>query len=208
MKLVVLGANGRTGRLVLQAALERGMDVTAVVRAADKSPALRHERLNVRVGDPCDPAFLKQVLRGQDAVISALGGRRPTRHATSVYYRSADALVDAAWETGLKRVLVTSTALLFREQTVIGKLLRRLVPNIVSSASRMEEILSSSALSWTSVRPGFLNDATDASYRAQKDGLPRNGTSVSRRALARFLLDSLDNPDTGRAAFGVSIAVA
>ena len=160
------------------------------------------------MGDPCDREFLKRTLSGQDAVISALGGRRPTKAATSVYYRSADALVDAAWDNGLKRVLVTSTALLFREQTLMGKVLRRLVPNVVQSATRMEDILKSSGLNWTSARPGFLNDAEDRAYRAQRDSLPENGTSVSRQALAAFLIDAAENPNTGCAAYGVSNAVA
>ena len=208
MKLVILGANGRTGNLVLQAALEKGMEVTAVVRSADKKPTFSHERLKVAVGDPCDRDFLKHTLRGQDAVISALGGRRPTKAATSVYYRSADALVDAAWDNGLKRVLVTSTALLFREQTMMGKLLRRLVPNVVQSATRMEDTLRASGLNWTSARPGFLNDARDMAYRAQRKSLPKNGTSVSRQALATFLIDAIEDPDAGCAAFGVSKAAA
>ena len=202
------GANGRTGQLVLQAALEKGMDVTAVVRSAGKMPSFSHERLKVAVGDPCDREFLKHTLRGQDAVISALGGRRPTKAATSVYYRSADALVDAAWDSGLRRVLVTSTALLFREQTMMGKILRRLVPNVVQSATRMEAILKASGLNWTSARPGFLNDAKDKAYRAQRDGLPENGTSVSRQALAAFLIDAVKDPNTGCAAYGVSNAVS
>jgi len=208
MKLVILGANGRTGKLVLQAALDMGMDVTAVVRSTGKKPTFSHERLKVVVGDPCDREFLKHTLSGQDAVISALGGRRPTKAATSVYYRSADALVDAAWDNGLKRVLVTSTALLFREQPLMGKVLRQLVPNVVQSATRMEDILKASGLNWTSARPGFLNDAEDKAYRAQKDSLPDNGTSVSRQALAAFLIDAVEHPNTGCAAYGVSNAVA
>ena len=208
MKLVILGANGRTGQLVLQAALEKGMDVTAVVRSTGKKPTISHERLKFVVGDPCEGDFLKHTLRGQDAVISTLGGRRPTKAATSVYYRSADTLVDAACDNGLRRVLVTSTALLFREQNMMGKILRRLVPNVVRSATRMEDILKASGLNWTSARPGFLNDAKGMAYRAQRDSLPENGTSVSRQALAAFLIDAVENPNTGCAAYGVSNAVA
>ena len=208
VKLVVLGANGRTGKHVLRAALEKGMDVIAVVRSEDRQPDIRHDRLKVMVGDPCDPLFLKNVLRGRDAVISALGGRRPTKAATSVYYRSAEALVEAAWETGLKRVLVTSTALLFREQPLIGEILRVIVPNVLRSATRMERILISSGLNWTSARVGFLNDAGEELYRAQRDRLPRDGTSVSRRALANFLIDAIEDPDARCAVLGVSNAAA
>lgn len=109
MELVVLGANGGTGKHVLRAALDDGMSVTAVVRSENKLPKIQHPKLKTVVGDPCDPMFLKTVLRDQDALISTLGGRAPTRAATSVYDLSADAIVEAAWETGLKRVLVTST---------------------------------------------------------------------------------------------------
>jgi len=208
MKLVVLGANGGTGQLVLKAALDQGMDVTAVVRTEQKRPELQHPNLQVVVGDPCDPAFLKPVLRGQDALISTLGGRAPTKAATSVYYRSAAAIVEAAWDTGLKRVLVTSTALLFPEQTLLGQVLGYLAPNVVRSAERMEQVLKNSGLTWTSARAGFLNDARETTYRAEKWALPKNGTAVLRSALARFLVDALENPETNFAAYGVSHAAA
>ena len=203
VKLVVLGANGRTGQHVLEAALEKGMDVTAVVRSVDRTPVVRHDRLTVEIGDPCDPSFLKRVFRDHDAVISTLGGRLPTRTASSVYYRSAQAIVEAAQDTGLDRVVVTSTALLFPEQPLMGRLLRLLVPNIVRSAARMEATLKNSGLGWTTVRPGFLSDAEILTYSARKDRAPKEGTSVSRRALARFLVDAVGDPNTRYATFGI-----
>lgn len=206
MKLVLLGANGRTGELVLQAALAKDMDVTAVVRSAKRAPDIQHRRLHVAVGDPCDPVFLTSVFRAHDAVISTLGGRLPTKAATSVYDRSARAIVDAASATGIKRVLVTSTALLFADQTLLGRILRLVVPNVVRSASRMEDILKSSGLDWTSARVGFLNDASVATYRAQRDALPENATAVSRLALAHFLIDAVEDPETKGAVYGVSQA--
>ena len=208
MKLVVLGANGGTGQHVLRASLEDGMTVTAVVRSEGKRPKIAHQNLKTVVGDPCDPAFLKLVLRGQDALISTLGGRAPTRGATSVYYRSADAIVEAAWDTGLRRVLVTSTALLFPEQTMLGTLLQYLVPNVVRSADRMEKVLQTSGLNWTAERAGFLNDARQTTYRAARGALPKDGTSVPRLALARFLVDAVRNPETNCAAYGVSQGLA
>jgi putative NADH-flavin reductase len=180
------------------------MDVTAVVRSAGKQPGTRHDRLIFKVGDPCDPTFLKRVLRGQDVVISTLGGRSPTKTATSVYFRSASAIVEAARDTGLNRVLVTSTALLFPARTLLEKILRFVVPNVVRSATRMEEILKESDLNWTFARCGFLNDDEEAIYRAQKDSLPSKGTSVSRLALAHFLVDAIEKPDARCSVFGVS----
>lgn len=144
------------------------------------------------------------MFRDHDAVVSALGGRLPTKAATSMYFRSAKAIVDTASTTGLKRVLVTSTALLFHDQTPLGKLLRFVVPNVVRSTGRIENILKKSDLDWTSARAGFLNDANLATYRAQRDALPENGTVVSRFALAQFLIDAISNPETQAAAYSVS----
>ena len=83
MNLVVLGANGRTGKLVVQEALEMGETVSAVVRSQAKRLDIEHSQLHTVVGDPCDASFLTKVFDGQDAVISTLGGRSPSQKAKS-----------------------------------------------------------------------------------------------------------------------------
>lgn len=64
MNIVLLGANGRTGREVLGRALSAGDTVTALVRAAGKLGELGHERLAVRVGNVCDPRVLGRFCPG------------------------------------------------------------------------------------------------------------------------------------------------
>lgn len=41
MKIAVAAANGKEGKLIVEEALERGMDVTAIVRSENKSEAKR-----------------------------------------------------------------------------------------------------------------------------------------------------------------------
>ncbi|MGI3185237.1 NAD(P)-dependent oxidoreductase [Nioella aestuarii] len=204
MKLVILGANGRTGSLVIRHAINKGAMVTAVVRSDAKRPQLRHERLSVVIGDPCDPAFLTGVFRGQDAVISTLGGRMPTKHATAIYPRSAESIVHAAWETGLKRVVVTSTALLFPSRWWGEALLATLVRNVVTRARRMEQIFAASSLDVTVARCGFLTDADETAYRALEGALPMHGSSIARNSLAIFLLDCAMSPQSGFQVMGAS----
>ena len=141
MKLIVLGANGRTGKRVVRQALHMGASVTAIVRSDSKRLAIQHDRLSTAVGDPCDPDFLAKVFRGQDVAISTLGGRRPTRRSTSIYHISADAIVKAARDTGLNKVVVTSSALLFPPRRLLDRLLRVVARNVVQSATRMEQTL-------------------------------------------------------------------
>ncbi|WP_404401857.1 NAD(P)-dependent oxidoreductase [Pelagibacterium halotolerans] len=204
MKLVVLGANGRTGSHVVREALERGATVTAVVRSDAKRLAIRHDRLSVAVGDPCDPEFLAGVFRGQDAVISTLGGRRPTKRATSIYYRSADAIVEAASQTDVRKILVTSSALLFPPRRLLDRLLTVIVRRVVQSATRMEHKLRAANLDVIVARCGFLTDSEERRYRAERGSLPADGSSVARLGLALFLVDTVQNSWSGHQVCGVS----
>ena len=188
MNIVMLGANGRTGREVFVRALSAGDTVTALVRAEDKLADLSHERLKVHVGSPCNPRVLEALLPGQDVVISTLGPRRPTKASAAIYADSASAIVDAMQGSGVNRLLVTSSALLFPSDRLRDRALRRLVPNLVKEARRMEDRIRSSGLDWTIARMGFLtNDATTA-YRHAEGASPEGGGSISRAAVACFLL--------------------
>ena len=72
MRLLVVGASGGTGRLVVSQALERGDEVHAFVRRPGALPT--HTRMLEIVGTlPADRDALVQAARGQDAVISTIG---------------------------------------------------------------------------------------------------------------------------------------
>ena len=73
MKLVVLGATGGTGRLVVEQALAAGHTVTALVRSPE-GLTLRDPNLHVLAGRATDPSAVVRALDGADALISTLGG--------------------------------------------------------------------------------------------------------------------------------------
>ncbi len=72
MKVLVVGATGRTGRWLVQGALERGHAVTALVRAPEKLGDLAG-RVRVVAGDVLDGGVASDAVDGQDAVLVALG---------------------------------------------------------------------------------------------------------------------------------------
>lgn len=78
MNVIVFGANGGTGRQVVEQGLAAGHAITAVVRRPD-ALALHHERLRLVCGDVLQTNTITEPVRDQDAVISALGtrGRAP-----------------------------------------------------------------------------------------------------------------------------------
>ena len=188
MKLLLLGANGRTGREVLRGALGAGDMVTALVRGEDRLAEVSHQRLETIVGNPCDPDVLAALLPGHDVVVSVLGPRRPSKAASAIYPESAAAIVEAMQRSEVDRLLVTSSALLFPGAGLLAGLLRRLVPGIVQAARGMEERVRSSDLAWTIVRTSALTSDSKTGYRAAAGALPEGGGAISRIAVARFLL--------------------
>ena len=74
-RVLIVGATGGTGRQLLAQALERGYVVTALVRDPGRL-SIEHPHLTVVRGDVLDYATVEKAMRGQDAVISALGHKR------------------------------------------------------------------------------------------------------------------------------------
>jgi len=200
MKILLLGANGRTGRQLLIRALDAGDTVTAVVRGADRLSDVRHERLTVHTGSATDPEFLAPLVRGHDVVVSTLGPRRPTAAASAIYDESAAAIIDAMEGTEVKRLLVTSSALLFAKQSFFARILRVLVSKIVAGATRMEEQIRASDLDWTIVRTGFLTDDSSSAYRTSDCA----GGTISRASVANFLRTEMERRSHSRKVVGLS----
>src|SRR5437588_7680546 len=75
LRLLVIGATGGTGREIVQQALRQGHQVTAFVRNPAKLQ-IEHVNLQVAKGDVLDYAMVESAMRGQEAMLSALGHKR------------------------------------------------------------------------------------------------------------------------------------
>jgi len=146
MNLVVLGATGGTGRLVVEQALATGHTVTALVRSPEKV-TLRDPNLHVMAGQATDPSAVLRALDGADALISTLGG------SGTVISDSIRAVVDAAPKAGVSRVVVLSSFLVERDRlNPVTRLLTGLaMGSMIKDKSAGEKALRESDLDWTIV---------------------------------------------------------
>src|SRR5258708_1590133 len=78
VKLLVLGATGATGSVLVTRALAAEHSVTVVVRDRQRLH-LQHSELVVVEGSVMDAAVMNEALLGQEAVVSVLGTRRGPR---------------------------------------------------------------------------------------------------------------------------------
>ena len=72
MKIALYGATGNIGRLILNEALNRGHEVTAIVRNTSKMDT-SHKNLKVEVGDILNSEDVAQKVKFHNIVISAYG---------------------------------------------------------------------------------------------------------------------------------------
>lgn len=102
-RLLVLGATGGTGRLIVKQALARGFAVRALVRSREKATDLAGAELFV--GDARDQAALALALEGQDAVVSALGTPVSPFREVTVLSSATNGLVAAMKAAAVRRLV-------------------------------------------------------------------------------------------------------
>jgi uncharacterized protein YbjT (DUF2867 family) len=201
MNLVVLGATGRTGSLVVEQALAAGHTVTALVRTPEKLTT-GNSNLRVVTGEATETSAVSSALEGADAVISALGGKG------SVIADSTRAIVAAARKTGVSRVVVLSTFAAERDRLGAGT---RLLTGIGMGAmlkdkSAGEEMLRRSDLEWTIIYASLLSDGPASGSVVVLPEGARRGLSqkISRADLAAWMVEAATGAQYSRRAVGIT----
>jgi len=195
MNIVVLGATGRTGRLVVEQALAAGHTVTALVRSPEKL-AVSNPNLNVVAGQATDPSAVARVLDRADALISTLGG------GGSVISDSTRAIVEAAHRAGVNRVVLLSSFVVERDRfNPVTRLLTGLaMGSMIKDKSAGEKALRESNLDWTIVYASFLTDGPAGGYVAvlTEKGRWTLSYKIARADVAAWLLRAANSPETSR----------
>ena len=192
MKFAVFGATGRTGRPLVQQALDAGHAVAALARDPSKL-ALRHERLDVVQGDVLDPDAVGRVVDGADAVLLTLG---PTKGAPpDLMRRAAENVVGAMRHHGVRRVITETGAGVAdpRDPGGLGPAFMRGVMRVVArrllaDSEAHVDVLRRSGLDWTAVRaPRLTNGPRTGAYETGYLSMGP-GHSVARADVADYML--------------------
>lgn len=110
MKILLFGATGNVGRCIVKEALNRGHQITGVVRdpRAVESP---DARVTLRRGDATDRRSVAELASDVDAVVSAISPRPNARGlAAPTLVAAARALIAGLRDAGTKRLIAVGGA--------------------------------------------------------------------------------------------------
>ncbi|NUR83947.1 MAG: NAD(P)H-binding protein [Nonomuraea sp.] len=164
--LIVTGATGKLGSMVVDRLLERvpADRIGVSVRDAGKAARLAERGVRVRTGDFTEPGTLKHAFEGAERVLVVSAAIRGGGAFTA-----NSAAIDAAREAGARRIVYTS------HQAASPTSL--FPPQRVHAAT--EEHLRRQGVPWTALRNGFyaatLDHYADAALESGLLALPQDG---------------------------------
>ncbi|MHC5861616.1 NAD(P)-dependent oxidoreductase [Nostoc sp.] len=106
MKLVIFGPTGMIGSRIVDEALSRAHQVTAITRDPSRF-SISHQNLTIVAGNALDPASVVDVVKGHDAVLSAIG---TSGSSVEVIADAARSLIEGLSQVGIRRLVVVGGA--------------------------------------------------------------------------------------------------
>ncbi len=192
MKVLVLGATGATGQQIVTQALEQAHEVTAFVRNPDRL-TISKDRLRVITGSVTEASgALAEAVRGQDAVISALGVGNSLK-SFNLISRSMPTIVAAMESQGVRRLIFVSAFGVGdtrRDVPLLPRVLQRLLlADVFADKMAGEEYLRRSGVDWTLIYPVILTNGPRTSKYWVGERLDLHGVpKISRADVAEFAL--------------------
>lgn len=108
MKIVLIGATGFVGSAILKEALDRGHEVTAIVRHPEKLQL--HAKLHSQKGDVYNADDVARLVAGHEAVVSAFNPGWGNPDIYNLQVKGTQAIINGVKKAGMKRLLFVGGA--------------------------------------------------------------------------------------------------
>jgi len=203
MKILLLGANGAVGQLVLDDLLKANHEVKALVRNASAMQR-KHPRLTVVQGEPTNAADLEGVLAGQEVVLSTLGARKNKK--TTLRADVARNVAAGMKKHGVRKLVWLDAAGVGSSKEFVQRSLfffgRIIIPllldNMYEDAAVADALIEKSGRDWVIVRPmSFTNNAKTGNISVVTDMslTVRLRLRITRADVAAFLVEQVVKDD-------------
>ena len=186
-RVLVLGANGRIARHTIDFLLKTAdTRLTLYLRDSNRLKAIDNTMVRIVDGDIRNTELLKDAMKDQDIVYANLSGDMDKHAAT---------IVRLMKETGLKRLIFVLSLGIYNEVTgAFGQWNDRMIGKALAPYRKAAEIIESSDLEYTILRPAWLSDDDEIDYELTQKGEPFKGTEVSRKSVGALVAALIANP--------------
>lgn len=186
--VILIGANGSTSKEIIPRLLEQDdVKLTLFLRRASRMQHMQSDRVNVVEGDAAELADLKRAIRGQDIVISTMGGMDLDAKTANI--------VKAMKEVGARHVIVISAGGIYDElPEPFNAWDKRMVGQYRPINLKTAEVAEQSGLTYTVLRPVWLTDKPTEEFQLTRKGETYKGTETSRASIGRFVADLVKDP--------------
>lgn len=203
MKLAIIGASGFVGSTLLDEALTRGHEVTAIVRHPEKI-TITNANLTIKQGNAQDADAVAQLVAGHDAVLNSFNAGWTNPNLYDDFLKGSEAIEKGTQQAGVKRLLVIGGAGSLEAAPGVQLVDTPQFPaewkaGATAARDYLNVLRKNTALDWTFVSPA-INLAP-----GERTGTFRLGTeqpvfdekgvsSISVSDLALAVLDEIEKP--------------
>ena len=202
MKILILGATGRTGKLIIEEALKQNHQVAAIARDSEKLAAYE---IDIFHGTPYDEETVAKAIKGCEVVINTLNVSRKfdnlwalLRVSKDLISKSAENALKAMSQEGINRFVALSTLGAGRSWKKSPFILKAIVSysNMKTAFldhGKQEEILENSNADYTICRAPMLTLKPDENGAvAVPEGEKPKSMTLSRQAAAVFFISIIE----------------
>ncbi|MEK4554302.1 NAD(P)-dependent oxidoreductase [Jeotgalicoccus sp. FSL K6-3177] len=196
MKIGIVGATGKAGSLILDEAVRRGHEVTAIVRNASK---LNNDNVKVIEKDVHDT--WTEDFKGLDVVVNAFGAPLGEKDA---HVEAGRVLINALSGTGIRLIVVGGAGSLYVDDSRTMKVIDTpnfpdiFKPTAGGQSENLEELEQTTNLKWTFISPSAEFDAEGkrtGAYETGADVLLVNKSEESYISYADFAIAVMDEAE-------------
>ncbi|HEX7902327.1 MAG TPA: NAD(P)H-binding protein [Chitinophagaceae bacterium] len=198
IRVLVFGASGKTGRIIVKKLLKEGYQVRAFVRNLRKVNHISHPDFTVSQGDVRSTKAVEDAVKDSDIVLSALGNLRI--FSNTIISDGVANIISAMKLHEKKRLLFMSSLGVGDSKGQLGLIhnliyLPTFLWNVFRDKERQEKLIHESGLAWTIIRPaGFILFPLPLHYRKCVMPLrPRVLPIMSRYHTADFIIKECSN---------------
>lgn len=195
-RVLIFGATGKTGLLLIKRCLEEGYTVSVFARTPKKLNNFG-DSIKLFIGDVRNFQAVDKAVKDQDVILIALGVM--PWQVDAILSQGATNIVKAMQRNKIKRIICLTGAALTENQQqlpLLWRIVRRmpLMRGMYDDKQKQEEIIKASALEWTLVRPvNLVNGPGTKKYQVGETLKLKTNSTISRVDVAEFMVLQIES---------------